>query len=214
MAFAAATSQFSSARKDAIRNRSKLVEAAGEVMRSQPSQATMPLIAKKAGLHTATAYRYFPTLEDLLNYYLFDVLTRLREYSLASQMKGLELYSDVLDEWLRLIRVYGRTMIQLRPRDGLLARLVATEPTISASREAWDRPIRAILAAEDVSSEYVVPAFFLHNMMFDAREVLDLMDLGLSDDDLKACLVGGFRGAVRGWAASGVVLPNAEHQRK
>ncbi|MFG1687060.1 TetR/AcrR family transcriptional regulator [Nonomuraea sp. NPDC049269] len=188
------------ARKDAVRNRQRLLEAAGEIIRTSPEEATMPKIAKAAGLSTATAYRYYPTLGELLNHYLYSVLVQLRDFSHDCPATGLELYSRVIDEWIRLVHVYGRTMVQLRPRTGLLARLRAHDSVITASRDAWERPIRAVLRSERLADDTFEPAFFLHNLMFDAREILDLSDLGLSDDEIKRRMVSAFKGAIRGWA--------------
>ncbi|MGP3934786.1 TetR/AcrR family transcriptional regulator [Nonomuraea sp. KM88] len=189
------------ARKDAVRNRQRLLDAAGEIIRTSPEGVTMAKIAKAAGLSTATAYRYFPTLGELLSHYLYSVLVQLRDFSHDCSATGLELYSRVIDEWIRLVHVYGRTMVQLRPRTGLLARLHGNDPVIGASRDAWERPIRAVLRSEKITDDIFEPAFFLHNMMFDAREILDLSDLGLSDDEIKRRLVSAYKGAVRGWAS-------------
>jgi AcrR family transcriptional regulator len=187
-------------RADAVRNRRLLLDAAGEAMRREPDVVTMPGVAEAAGLSVATAYRYFPTLPDLLNEYLYDVLVQLRDYSHNCTSTGLQLFSDVTDEWLRLVGVYGRTMVHLRPRVGLLARLHGGDATIGASRDAWERPLRAVMRQAKVPDPFFEAAFFLHNMIFDPREVLDLVDAGLPLDEVKLRLQGAFVGAVRGWA--------------
>ncbi|MCP2353606.1 AcrR family transcriptional regulator [Nonomuraea thailandensis] len=51
-------------RRDAVRNRQRLLEATGKILRTRPAEATMPVIAEQTGLSVATAYRYFPTLEE------------------------------------------------------------------------------------------------------------------------------------------------------
>ena len=53
-------------RKDAVRNQRKLLEATGDVLRTEPQNASVPLIAARAGLATATAYRYYSSLHELL----------------------------------------------------------------------------------------------------------------------------------------------------
>ena len=55
-----------SLRRDAAANRERILDSAGELLRTDPLQASMPSIARMAGVGTATAYRYFPTQKTLL----------------------------------------------------------------------------------------------------------------------------------------------------
>lgn len=52
-------------RSDARRNRTRLLEAAREVMRDQGLDASLGEIARRAGVGNATLYRHFPTREAL-----------------------------------------------------------------------------------------------------------------------------------------------------
>jgi AcrR family transcriptional regulator len=52
-------------RSDARRNRTRLLEAAREVMREQGLDASLGEIARRAGVGNATLYRHFPTREAL-----------------------------------------------------------------------------------------------------------------------------------------------------
>jgi AcrR family transcriptional regulator len=52
-------------RRDALRNRQLLIEAATEVLREQGLEAPLDEIARRAGVGNATLYRRFPTREDL-----------------------------------------------------------------------------------------------------------------------------------------------------
>jgi AcrR family transcriptional regulator len=191
------------ARSESRRNRERLLDAAGEVMRSSPQQASMGLIAQTAGLSMATAYRYFPSLTDVLNGYLQRVYVQLRDASHDCPAVGRELYSSIVDEWLRLVEIYGRSMVQLRPRSGLLARLHENDLVVTTSREAWERPLRAVLRQEALPDDLFEYAFFLHNMMFDAREILDLADNGLAPAEIKTRLSSAFVGALKAWHAAG-----------
>jgi AcrR family transcriptional regulator len=55
-----------SERKDATRNRLRLVEAAAEVFRRDGTDAALDEVARTAGVANATLYRHFPTRERLL----------------------------------------------------------------------------------------------------------------------------------------------------
>jgi AcrR family transcriptional regulator len=180
-------------------NRERLLDAAGEVMRSDPDHASMAVIAERAGVSMATAYRYFPSLADVLNGYLQRVYIQLRDASHDCPATGRELYSSVIEEWLHLVEIYGRAMVQLRPRSGLLARLYQHDLVVTTSRDAWERPLRAVLRQEALPDDLFDYAFFLHNMMFDAREILDLSDNGLTQDEIRTHLSSAFIGALKAW---------------
>ncbi|HKU26165.1 MAG TPA: TetR/AcrR family transcriptional regulator, partial [Candidatus Sulfotelmatobacter sp.] len=75
-------------------------------------------IAKEANVSPATAYRYFPTLEDLHSEYLFSVVLNLRDYSLASSLSGKRIFHDVVRAWIGVLDTYGKAMTQIRSRNG------------------------------------------------------------------------------------------------
>ena len=54
------------ARKDAIRNRERVLSAALELIRRDGESAPMAQIAERAGVGVGTLYRHFPTRQDLL----------------------------------------------------------------------------------------------------------------------------------------------------
>jgi AcrR family transcriptional regulator len=88
------------------------LEATGEVLRTEPRSAAMPLIAAKAGLSVATAYRYYSSVDDLLNDYLHGVIVTLRDYSHDCPRTGKALFAEVATEWVRLLRTYGTAMVR------------------------------------------------------------------------------------------------------
>jgi AcrR family transcriptional regulator len=54
-------------RADAQRNRDRIVEVAREVFREQGYDASLDLVAKRAGVGAGTLYRHFPTRENLID---------------------------------------------------------------------------------------------------------------------------------------------------
>jgi AcrR family transcriptional regulator len=54
-------------RADAQRNRDRIVEVAREVFREQGYDASLDLVAKRAGVGAGTLYRHFPTRENLVD---------------------------------------------------------------------------------------------------------------------------------------------------
>lgn len=53
-------------RKDALRNRERILDAATELVRRHGEKVPMAQIADSAGVGIGTVYRHFPTREDLL----------------------------------------------------------------------------------------------------------------------------------------------------
>lgn len=189
-------------RRDALRNRSKLLDSAGDVLRAEPRTVAMPVIAERAGLSVATAYRYFPSLDDLLNAYLHDVTVQLRDYSHGSLKTGTALFEDVVAQWTRLLRVYGPALVQIRSRTGFLTRLSEVDDILTPARDAWERPIRGVMRHLGIPEEHFAHALFLCNMMFDPREVLDLINTGLAEETALSRLTMAYYGALQGWANS------------
>src|SRR5437762_3584403 len=53
-------------RRDAVRNRERILDAATELVRRDGEKVAMAQIAEHAGVGVGTLYRHFPTREDLL----------------------------------------------------------------------------------------------------------------------------------------------------
>lgn len=160
----------------------------------------MPAIAGRAGLSVPTAYRYYSALDDLLNAYLHRVIVELRDYSHDCPKTGPALFEEVAGEWARLLESYGAAMVQLRSRSGFLARLRGNDPVISTVREAWERPVRSVMRHLEIPDEHFEHALFLCNIMFDPREILDLVDTGLTRDEALLHLEHAYFQALVGWA--------------
>lgn len=190
-------------RNDAVRNRRKLLEAVGDILATEPAAVSMPLVAERAGLSTPTAYRYFSSVGELTTAYLQDMLIQLRDYSDDSTATGTALFEDVISEWVRLVGVHGPATVQMRSRTGFLARLRDHDDVIIAVRDIWQRPIRAVLRHFEIPGEQFDHALFLYNLMFDPREILDLIGAGFSEQEIIRRLTRAYYGSLRGWAAEG-----------
>jgi AcrR family transcriptional regulator len=166
------------------------------MLRESPDSVTVVAVARRAGLSPATAYRHFPSLDDLRDAYLLDVMRVLRDYSRASTATGPALFDEVLKEWGCLLNRHGTAMVQLRSRRGFLQRLRDHDPVITAVHDAWGRPIRELTATHDRPDEIFLHALMLANVLFDPREVLDLVDAGQPVVDALALLSRAYHGAI------------------
>jgi AcrR family transcriptional regulator len=191
-------------RSDTRRNLRRLLEAAGELAREAPDKLTMQNIAARAEIGPATAYRYYSTVEDVLEAYVHGVLEQLREFSDECSLEGRELFLAILRRWMELLDEHGPAIVQLRSRRGFLERLAAENRIITDIFDAWRRPVSQLLDELGVGQGQLKYAMFLKNIMFDAREISDLrQNTDLGDDGVADHLVTSYIGAVRGWATAG-----------
>ncbi len=180
-----------------IRNESALLEAAGELLREDPANATMPAIAKRARLSTATAYRYFESLDTLHRAYIIQVVSKLADFSAECPLQGRELLEAVLAEWLKVVLQYGPVMVAIRSRQGFLMRLKAGERLTKLLEESWGRPIRDLMSENGIGAEHFPFALALSNALFNSRELLDAHDaLGLDDQALVTRMASVYCGAL------------------
>jgi AcrR family transcriptional regulator len=191
-------------RSDTRRNRRRLLEAVAQIAREAPDQLTMKDVATRAEIGQATAYRYYATMDDVLAAYVLGVVEELRDFSASCGAAGRPLFDAVVDRWVDLLAEHGPVMVQLRSRRGFLERLHDGNETIGAVREAWSRPVEGLLADLGLPAQMLEHALFLHNMMYDPREIHDLLqETGMARREVITRLTEAYLGALRGWARVG-----------
>lgn len=189
-------------RSDTERNRKNLIQAAARLFEVAEGPISMTEIAHEAGVSVATAYRQFASVEEVLNTYRQDVGQLLLEFSERQQGSGVQRLESISRYWIKLVRERGAAMVPMRNRRGYLARLWEGADYLLVQANAV-RP-----ALRDALQEQSLPdigdkAVFLWNILFDPREIFDLIDtVGLSEQQvgsqLMAVLLGGLRGFAEG----------------
>ncbi len=191
-------------RSDTRRNLRRLLEAVGELAREAPDELTMQAIAARAEIGPATAYRYFSSMEEVLAAYVLSVVEELSDFTATSTAQGRPLFDAVVDKWVDLLDQHGPALVQLRSRRGYLERLHDGNEIIATMRDAWSEPVRGLLDDIGLPHEMLEDALFLNNMIFDPREVQDLLQEGrLSRRKVINRLTEAYCGALRGWARVG-----------
>lgn len=190
-------------RSDTARNRCALVEAAGRLFAATNDPVTMADIAREAEVSTATAYRQFTSVDEMLSAFRYSVGLELREYAATVTGSGSQRLHAVSRRWVDLVVEHGRAMVGHRSPQGYLQRLRAGVEYLTVQADALADPLAATIA------ELKLPALgdealFLWNVLFDPREILDLVDtVRLSPSHAADRLTATLRSALIGWAEQG-----------
>lgn len=187
-------------RSDTERNRRRLIRAAAHLVSRRGTAVKMVDVAERAEVSTATAYRHFSSVDEVLAEFRFDVGTRLLEFSRKNESHGIALLESVSREWVRLVVKHGGAMVVTRSGEGYLARLRSGARYLTVQADALKTPI-AEAAAELGIPDPGDEGLFLWNILFDPREIFDLLHtVGLTEDLAAHKLVSAFMGAMRGWS--------------
>lgn len=143
-------------RRDAARNRERLLDAAACAFREDGLGASVNAIAASAGVNVATLYRHFPTKDDLVAAVLDTILApaaNARDHALASDGPVLAAF---IHEAVRQQRLH-HGLVDALARDPATAPALARlrEPAIAivtpiVERAHADGELRPDFGAEDV----------------------------------------------------------------
>ena len=96
-------------RADARRNRELIIEVAREVFREQGYDASLDLVAKRAGVGAGTLYRHFPQRENLLDAIMqswVDSVEEATDKALAFEGEPRDLLVNWLETYAGLISLH------------------------------------------------------------------------------------------------------------
>lgn len=189
-------------RSDTERNRRNLIQAAARLFEKADGPISMTEIAAEAEVSVATAYRQFSSVEEVLNTYRRDVGVLLLEFSQQQTSRGLQRLENVSRYWIKLVRERGAAMVPMRNRRGYLERLWEGADYLLVQADAVRPPLREAMeemGLPDIGDK----AVFLWNILFDPREIFDLVDtVGLSEKEVGTQLMSVLVGGLNGWATA------------
>jgi AcrR family transcriptional regulator len=188
-------------RADTERNRRNLIAAAVQLSAGPEGSVNMTDVAKAAEVSPATAYRQFASVEEILAEYRFEVGCRMRDYGATLDSTGLDRLDSLCRCWVDLVVEHGEAMVSTRSRRGYLDRLRQQTYYLTVQAEALETALSQAtteLGVPDVGDE----ALFLWNLLFDPREIFDLIEtVGLEPEQASRQLFSALRGALAGWSA-------------
>lgn len=186
-------------RSDTERNRKRLIKAAAYLVARRGSSVRMIDVAERAEVSAATAYRHFGSVDEILAQFRFDVGNRLLVFSRKCEATGIDRLRLICEFWVQLVVKHGGAMVHTRSDVGYLERLREGTPYLTVQADAL-LPSIADAAAELGIADPGEEGLFLWNIMFDPREIFDLLrTVGLSREQAAHRLFRAFCGALIAW---------------
>lgn len=186
-------------RSDTERNRKRLIKAAAYLVARRGSSVRMIDVAERAEVSVATAYRHFGSVDEVLAQFRFDVGNRLLAFSRKCEATGIDRLRLVCEFWVRLVVKHGGAMVHTRSDVGYLERLREGTPYLTVQADAL-LPSIADAATELGIADPGDEGLFLWNIMFDPREIFDLLrTVGLSEAQAAHRLFRAYCGALVAW---------------
>ena len=188
-------------RGDTERNINRLLEAL-ETFDLNATELTMRQLASAAEVSPASAYRYFGSIDGVIDAFRVKVSKTFLDHSKTCGGSGRQLLESVCARWIELVRQHGKALTQLRSREGYLARLAADDAGLVMQRAALMPALHstyAELGIPDIGDE----GLFLWSQLFDPRGVMDLAEsFDLSADEVTRRLVSTLLSALQGYASA------------
>jgi AcrR family transcriptional regulator len=133
-----ATSTERPLRRDAERNRQRILDTAGSLFAERGLGVSLDEIARHAGVGVGTVYRRFPDKEQLIDALFEDRLAEI----LATASASLE----ISDPWAGLVHFIERSM-ELQVEDRALKEILLSTTTAHARIEQGRRQIQPVVEA-------------------------------------------------------------------
>ncbi|GLY07387.1 MULTISPECIES: TetR/AcrR family transcriptional regulator [Actinoplanes] len=174
-------------RRDALRNRAAILEAANDVLAGGGAAALMPEVARRAGVAQATLYRHFADRQALVAA-VIDHQLRLLEALAAGQVPFRDLLHEVLRRQIamhELVRLVRRLepAVQQRYRQRAIAAVA-----VAMNRAHRDGHVRADLTSEDLALMFAMVQGAAENATGPAAaRAVDLLMDGLFSDLAAHC---------------------------
>ncbi|WP_187368962.1 TetR/AcrR family transcriptional regulator [Baekduia soli] len=197
-------------RRDSLITYRRLVEAAGRLLDRHEHQGfNLAEVAREAEVSTATVYRYFGSIDHLVDAYLdafVDDLAVARARRPEAERTGVAGLRTLGDDYVELALSRGRAMVHGRSLAGIVHRYRAGDPSIVKIWALYAEPIGSALDELGHGPDDLEFAVLLWNAMFYARELLDLREsMGWSPQTISRRLTDTFLGAMGARTAA----PNA-----
>jgi len=136
-------------RKDALRNRERVLQAAAETFARAGNEAQMDDIAKRCGLGVGTLYRHFRTKDALLEALMLDGLGQF----LAALQTNREQAATPWEAFAGFARAAAHMLVTNRALKELAEGLAATSPELEEKRRELHELVATLVRDAQRSGE-------------------------------------------------------------
>ena len=158
------TSERSTRRADAVRNRTSILEAARQLVTEQGTEVAMGEIARAAGVAVGTLYRHFPNKADLLaavvNEYVEALADDAQDAWARVEAGRADAAQELLEFLERALEMISRSHAAKAVAQALGAQVEYSEPETRAI-EALERLIEAGRASGRLRSDLTVSDLYI-----------------------------------------------------
>jgi AcrR family transcriptional regulator len=190
-------------RADSQRTRDHLLDVLGSLLEEGRADVTLPELARRSGVATATVYRHFDDVADLraefYDRYVHALIHEMAE--LSDRHDGRDLVARICRAWVAGAARWARAATYIRSAEGYLERLQDGDAFITRLHgEVLAPAIRALIAEGVIPDQDLDYAGLLWVTLFDERVLVDLTEVLGWDADrvadrLEATLVGALSSA-------------------
>ncbi len=169
------------ARADSRDTHARLIDAVDDWVAANGSAPTrLADVAKIAGVATATAYRHFSSVDDVIQAFVLRLPVRAVELFTESDEPGDDPVERLLcwnQSWVAACVEHGTLAVNLRSPRGFLERRANNDPVISYAC-AHIEPLLEPLDGDTIMQ------LFTWNVTSDPREIIDLLALGWTEGQI------------------------------
>jgi AcrR family transcriptional regulator len=163
-------------RSDARRTRDRLLDAATDLLEVSGQHFTFPDLARQAGVGTATVYRHFADVAELLaavEDQSIQALTAAVE-SIPAADGARKRFQEICRVWVSRSTRESAALRFLRSPEGVLARADRGDPSIRALITALTAAVDALISEGALPAQDLAAAALVWITLFDERTVVDL----------------------------------------
>jgi AcrR family transcriptional regulator len=180
--------------------REAILAAAGELIAEHGHDFGLPEVARRAGVGTATVYRHFTGVPDIVEQYhsglIFELTAALRSVSRTGGPRRV--FQRYCARWVESAEVWGPAAVRIRPHEGVLTRSDGDHPQSRELYATLAPLLEDLMAAGEVPRQRTDFAVLLWVTVFDERLVLELRHhLGWSRRKVATTLAANLLGALQ-----------------
>ena len=163
-------------RSDARRTRDRLLDAAAELLESDGQHFTLPDLARQSGVGTATVYRHFADVAEVLAAVEVQSIAALTTAISAvdADLHAAVRFHAICALWVARSSREAAPVRFLRSPEGVLERAHRGDPSITGLVAALGLVVTALIAESVVPDQDLTAAVLVWITLFDERTVVDL----------------------------------------